>query len=273
MLGASEPDSFSHRNRTRAVERRPLRPHVRVPRLDRARLRGRSGRRGWCARVGHRVDRVLVAALGFGLAARREWRLLAARTPPTDAARTSRPGSRTAGPGIRVRRAPRRRALVDASRARRNVHVPDGAARGGEVLEPIRISGDALGPLFTGAARRALGASSAASRITEVIWSDGGDELAVDPGKVEVRTTTGAIGVAIPVRCDETGPRPCRSRSRSAPPTDRPACTPRPRTAHAGPHRSSTAGPTPSSRSPGARCWSWPAAWPERWPATRTATR
>ena len=76
----------------------------------------------------------------------------------------------------------------------------------GEVLEPIRISGDALGPLFTGAARRALGASSAASRITEVIWSDGGDELAVDARKVEVRTTTGAIGVVIPVRCDEMGP-------------------------------------------------------------------
>jgi hypothetical protein len=76
----------------------------------------------------------------------------------------------------------------------------------GDRLETVRLSRDAVAVLSTGAARRALGAAAKARTNTEVVWSDGGDELAVDPAKIEVATTVGAIAVTVPVRCDETGP-------------------------------------------------------------------
>ena len=75
----------------------------------------------------------------------------------------------------------------------------------GDRLETVRLSRDAVAVLSTGAARRALGAAAKARTNTEVVWSDGGDELAVDPAKIEVATTAGAIAVTVPVRCDETG--------------------------------------------------------------------
>ena len=76
----------------------------------------------------------------------------------------------------------------------------------GDRLETVRLSRDAVAVLSTGAARRALGAAAKARTNTEVVWSDGGDELAVDPAKIGVATTAGAIAVTVPVRCDETGP-------------------------------------------------------------------
>jgi hypothetical protein len=76
----------------------------------------------------------------------------------------------------------------------------------GDRLEPVPIRGEAVAVLTAQAARRALGAAEARRRVTEVIWSDAGDELAVDPAGVATTTTTGAIALAIPVRCDQTGP-------------------------------------------------------------------
>ena len=76
----------------------------------------------------------------------------------------------------------------------------------GDRLEPVPITGDAVTVLTAHAARRALGAAEARRRITEVVWSDAGDELAVDPAGVTTATTTGAIVLTIPVRCDQTGP-------------------------------------------------------------------
>ena len=76
----------------------------------------------------------------------------------------------------------------------------------GDRLETVRLSRDAVAVLSTAAARRALGAAAKARTNTEVVWSNGGDELAVDPAKIEVATTAGAIAVTVPVRCDETGP-------------------------------------------------------------------
>jgi hypothetical protein len=43
-------------------------------------------------------------------------------------------------------------------------------------------------------------------RVTTVVWRDGGDELAVDPGGATVVTADGALVVTIPVSCDQTGP-------------------------------------------------------------------
>jgi hypothetical protein len=76
----------------------------------------------------------------------------------------------------------------------------------GDRLEPVRLNRDAVAQLSTGAARRALGAAAKARATTEVVWSNGGDELAVEPAKIQVVTTAGAIAVTVPVRCDETGP-------------------------------------------------------------------
>jgi hypothetical protein len=74
----------------------------------------------------------------------------------------------------------------------------------GQHLDPIRLDLGTLRQLVPGAAGRVLGQSDA-SRVTEVIWSEGGDELSVDPVKIDVKTTTGAILFAIPVRCDQSG--------------------------------------------------------------------
>jgi len=75
----------------------------------------------------------------------------------------------------------------------------------GQHLDPVRLDVPTLRKLVPGAARRALGQNDA-SRVTEVIWSEGGDELSVDPAKIDVKTTTGAVIFAIPVRCDQSGP-------------------------------------------------------------------
>jgi hypothetical protein len=74
----------------------------------------------------------------------------------------------------------------------------------GQHLDPIRLDVPTLRKLVPGAAGRALGQNEA-SRVTEVIWSEGGDELSVDPAKVDVKTTTGVVMIAIPVRCDQSG--------------------------------------------------------------------
>ena len=74
----------------------------------------------------------------------------------------------------------------------------------GEHLEPIRLDLPTLRKLTPGAAGRALGQGDG-NKVTEVIWSEGGDELSIDPAKIDVKTTTGAILFAIPVRCDQSG--------------------------------------------------------------------
>jgi hypothetical protein len=76
----------------------------------------------------------------------------------------------------------------------------------GDRLEPVPIKGEAVTVLTAQAARRALGAAEARRRITEVVWSDAGDELVVDPAGVTTATATGAVVLTIPVRCDQTGP-------------------------------------------------------------------
>jgi hypothetical protein len=74
----------------------------------------------------------------------------------------------------------------------------------GQHLDPIRLDVPTLRRLAPGAAGRALGQNDT-SRVTEVIWSEGGDELSVDPAKIDVKTTAGVVIFAIPVRCDQSG--------------------------------------------------------------------
>jgi hypothetical protein len=74
----------------------------------------------------------------------------------------------------------------------------------GQHLDPIRLDLATLRRLTPAAAGRALGQGDG-SKVTEVIWSEGGDELSVDPAKIDVKTTTGAILFSIPVRCDQSG--------------------------------------------------------------------
>ena len=74
----------------------------------------------------------------------------------------------------------------------------------GQHLNPIRIDLATLRTLAPGAAGRILGQTDA-SRVTEAIWSEGGDELSIDPVKLDVKTTTGAVLFSIPVRCDQSG--------------------------------------------------------------------
>jgi hypothetical protein len=74
----------------------------------------------------------------------------------------------------------------------------------GQHLDPIRLDVPTLRKLAPGAAGRALG-QSVASKVTEVIWSQGGDELSIDPAKIDVKTAAGVVLFAIPVRCDQSG--------------------------------------------------------------------
>jgi hypothetical protein len=73
----------------------------------------------------------------------------------------------------------------------------------GQRLDPIRIDAATLRRLAPAAAGRALG--QPADRVTEVIWSEGGDELSLDPAKLDVKTINGFVAFAIPVRCDQSG--------------------------------------------------------------------
>ncbi|WP_164478494.1 hypothetical protein [Mycolicibacterium stellerae] len=84
--------------------------------------------------------------------------------------------------------------------------LPDRAAAAGDPMRPITLNRDALARLFPFAARRVLGVESRRIRVTTVVWRDGGDELAVDPGGAAVATADGAVVVTIPVSCDQSGP-------------------------------------------------------------------
>jgi hypothetical protein len=116
------------------------------------------------------------------------------------------------GAGRRARAAPRfagpPEVVKELTRLERagSISGPVDALKAGERLDPIPIGRDALAALIAHACRRALGRASARARTTEVIWRDGADELAVDPGRVTIETRAGAAAVTIPVRCDQSGP-------------------------------------------------------------------
>lgn len=73
----------------------------------------------------------------------------------------------------------------------------------GEIVDELRIDVERLRAVVVGSARRVAGVRGGA-RSTTVVWSEGADELAVDPGGVRLEMDTGLIHAFIPVQCDQT---------------------------------------------------------------------
>jgi hypothetical protein len=74
----------------------------------------------------------------------------------------------------------------------------------GEVATPVFVEAKQASDLLRVAARRSAGLFRPTKR-TEVVWVDGDKELAVNLVDLQVKFADGAIRVAIPVRCDQTG--------------------------------------------------------------------
>jgi hypothetical protein len=90
-----------------------------------------------------------------------------------------------------------------ALRVAQTVALPTKPLPPGQRVDPIRIDPGTLRRLVPAAAGRALGQPP--DRVTEVIWSEGGDELSIDPAKLDLRTVNGIVVFALPVRCDQSG--------------------------------------------------------------------
>jgi hypothetical protein len=101
-----------------------------------------------------------------------------------------------------------RRELLELHRRTGTVFV-DRPLVPGTRSEGVTLPPNALAPIVVGAARRASGVRAAARR-TEVVWAEGADELAVDPGGVTMETARGAVVVSVPVACDQSGPATVR---------------------------------------------------------------
>ena len=73
----------------------------------------------------------------------------------------------------------------------------------GETAPPVTLAPQVLGVLYGAALGRVLGV---AAHDDEVIWSEGGDELAVSVREVAPRLDESTVVVVLSVRCDESGP-------------------------------------------------------------------
>jgi hypothetical protein len=74
----------------------------------------------------------------------------------------------------------------------------------GQVFKTVFIEAGQANALVRVAARRAAGFFRPSKR-SEVVWVEGGNELAVSLAELSVKLGTGLIRVAIPVRCDQSG--------------------------------------------------------------------
>jgi hypothetical protein len=74
----------------------------------------------------------------------------------------------------------------------------------GQVFQRVLIDARRANELLRVAARRASGLVRP-TKHTEVVWVEGGDELAVSLNGVSVKLATGLIQLVLPVRCDQTG--------------------------------------------------------------------
>lgn len=75
----------------------------------------------------------------------------------------------------------------------------------GDVTKPVLIDPEQSTRLLRVAALRAAGFFRP-TRRREVVWVEGGNELAVGIGDVDLQLGDGLIRVRLPVRCDQTGP-------------------------------------------------------------------
>lgn len=95
------------------------------------------------------------------------------------------------------------RFVENERRARRLPHDTRKMAEG-DVFEPVFIEAGRSAELMRVASRRAAGFFRPTKRM-EVVWVEGGNELAVGIAGVDVKLSDGVIRVLIPVRCDQTG--------------------------------------------------------------------
>lgn len=102
--------------------------------------------------------------------------------------------------------APEYARFVAAERRTGRLPAPPAPLAEGEPTKPVFVNVDAARQLIAVAAKRSSGLFRPTKR-SEVVWTSGESELAVSMTEIEVRTDHGLIHVAIPVRCDQTGPQ------------------------------------------------------------------
>ena len=95
------------------------------------------------------------------------------------------------------------RFVAGERQARRLPAAPQPRAAG-EVSNTVFIEAGKLTELARVAARRAAGMFRPSKR-SEVVWVEGGSELAINLAEVNVKPDLGLLRVAIPVRCDQIG--------------------------------------------------------------------
>jgi len=87
--------------------------------------------------------------------------------------------------------------------AQRLTNFPQATVEG-QVFERVLVDVRRINELMRVAARRAAGLLRP-TKHTEVVWIEGGDELAVTFAQISVKLAPGLIELVIPVRCDQTG--------------------------------------------------------------------
>ncbi len=81
---------------------------------------------------------------------------------------------------------------------------PPQALAEGRVVDRLHVDPGSAGRLMQTAALRAAGIYWKTSRDT-IVWAEGGRELAIIVGKIEVETGHGLVVVHLPVSCDQAG--------------------------------------------------------------------
>ncbi len=75
----------------------------------------------------------------------------------------------------------------------------------GEIREELRVPADLAERSIRAAFVAGQARDDAISRVKEVVWSDGENELLVRPARLRVRFAEGLVLVGIPVFCEQTG--------------------------------------------------------------------
>ncbi len=94
--------------------------------------------------------------------------------------------------------------FVDGERRAKRLPQATRPMAEGDVFDPIVIDRRNATALVRVAARRAAGFFRPTTR-TEVVWTQGGNELAVGFAGVDVEFGDGTVRVFVPVRCDQCG--------------------------------------------------------------------
>jgi hypothetical protein len=94
--------------------------------------------------------------------------------------------------------------FIEAERRAERLPLASRRMSEGDVGRPVFVDAAQSTELLRVASRRAAGFFRPTKR-SEVVWVEGGNELAVGIAEVDVKLSDGLIRVSIPVRCDQTG--------------------------------------------------------------------